>query len=41
MAEQVVFWFSVIALVVVSGLVYFEKKKVINFFDHDKNGKQH
>ena len=41
MAEQVTAVLCVIALVVVSVLIFLEKKKVIDYFDQDKNGKAH
>lgn len=41
MSEQLAFWISIVVLIIVSGLMYFEKKNIIDFFDHDKNGKTH
>ena len=41
LAEQIIAGLSVLTLVVVSALIYLEKKKVIDFFDHGKNGKTH
>ncbi|MCW8830668.1 MAG: hypothetical protein OQK32_04005 [Gammaproteobacteria bacterium] len=40
-ADLILALLSVLTLVIVSILFHIEKKKVIDFFDHDKNGKAH